>query len=176
MNKAYTVAEVNSYVKNLIAKDLVLSNIWIKGEISNFKRHSSGHCYLSLKDDNSVIKAVMFKYQAVSLKFEPENGMKVTVRCSVSVYTATGSYQLYVNSMQPDGIGALYLAYEQLKSKLEREGLFAIEFKKKLPRFPRAVGVITSPTGAAVRDIINVTGRRYPSAKIYIKNQLSFVN
>ena len=163
-----TVTELNNYVKRMFDSDRALSAVSVTGEISNLTVHRTGHLYFSLKDEESQIKAVMFRSAASSLKFMPENGMKVIVRCSVSVYTAGGSYQLYVNSMQPDGVGSLYLAYEQLKSKLEREGLFAIEFKKRLPRYPKAVGVITSPTGAAVRDIINVTGRRYPSAKIYL--------
>lgn len=163
-----TVTELNNYVKRMFDSDRALCAVSVTGEISNLTVHRTGHLYFSLKDEESQIKAVMFRSAASSLKFMPENGMKVIVRCSVSVYTAGGSYQLYVNSMQPDGVGSLYLAYEQLKSKLEREGLFAPEFKKRLPRFPKAIGVITSPTGAAVRDIINVTGRRYPSAKIYL--------
>lgn len=163
-----TVTELNNYVKKMFDADRVLSAVSVTGEISNLTVHRTGHLYFSLKDEASQVKAVMFRSSASSLKFMPENGMKVTVRCSVSVYTASGSYQLYVNSMQPDGVGALYLAYEQLKNKLEKEGLFGVEFKKSLPRFPKAVGVITSPTGAAVRDIINVTGRRFPSARIYL--------
>ncbi|MBE6536771.1 MAG: exodeoxyribonuclease VII large subunit [Ruminococcaceae bacterium] len=163
-----TVSELNAYVKRMFDSDRSLSALSVTGEISNLTIHRTGHLYFSLKDEESQIRAVMFRSSAASLKFVPENGMKVTVRCSVSVYTATGSYQLYVNTMQPDGIGSLYLAYEQLKSKLEKEGLFSEHYKKNLPPFPKSIGVITSPTGAAVRDIINVTGRRYPSAKVYI--------
>lgn len=163
-----TVSELNAYVKRMFDSDRALNAVSVTGEISNLTIHRTGHLYFSLKDEDSQVKAVMFRSAASSLRFIPENGMKVIVRCSVGVYTATGSYQLYVNTMQPDGIGSLYLAYEQLKSRLESEGLFKEEYKKDLPPFPSAVGVITSPTGAAVKDIINVTGRRYPSAKIYL--------
>ena len=163
-----SVSELNAYVKRIFDSDRELSAISVVGEISNLTVHRTGHIYFSLKDEFSQIKAVMFRSAASGLKFIPENGMKVIARCSVSVYTATGSYQLYVNNMQPDGVGALYLAYEQLKAKLDAEGLFAPEHKKNIPLDPMSVGVITSPTGAAVRDIINVTGRRFPSAKIYL--------
>ena len=163
-----TVSELNSYIKNVFDNDRFLSALTVRGEISNFTYHKSGHLYFSLKDEGGQVKAIMFRSSAASLKFMPENGMKVIVRCSVSVYTQSGSYQLYVSSMQPDGIGALYLAYEQLKSKLESEGLFDESHKKSIPVFPERIGVITSPTGAAVRDIINVTGRRYPVGKIYL--------
>ena len=163
-----TVSELNAYVKRMFDSDRTLGALSVVGEISNLTIHRTGHIYFSLKDEDSQIKAVMFRSSAAALKFIPENGMKVIARCSVSVYMASGSYQLYVNSMQPDGVGALYLAYEQLKSKLESEGLFDCSHKSEIPPFPRAVGVITSPTGAAVRDIINVTGRRYPSARVYL--------
>ena len=163
-----TVSELNSYVKSIFDNDRMLNAISVKGEISNFTYHRTGHLYFSLKDEGGQIKAVMFRSSAASLKFMPENGMKVIVRCSVNVYMQTGTYQLYVTSMQPDGIGALYLAYEQLKAKLEAEGLFAEEHKSTIPLYSERVGVITSPTGAAVRDIINVMGRRYPAAKIYL--------
>ena len=163
-----SVSELNAYVKRMFDSDRELSAISVVGEISNLTVHRTGHIYFSLKDEFSQIKAVMFRSATSGLKFIPENGMKVIARCSVSVYTATGSYQLYVNNMQPDGVGALYLAYEQLKAKLDAEGLFAPEHKNNIPLYPMSVGVITSPTGAAVRDIINVTGRRFPSAKIYL--------
>ena len=130
--------------------------------------HRSGHLYFSLKDENGQIKAVMFRSSASRLKFMPENGMKVTVHGSVNIYTKDGSVQLYVNQMQPDGIGALYLAYEQMKERLYREGLFATDHKTPLPRMPMRIGVITSPTGAAIRDIINVLGRRFPLATVYL--------
>lgn len=164
----FTVSELNGYVKSLFDADRVLGAVSVKGEISNFTAHGSGHMYFSLKDEGGQIKAVMFKTAAQKLKFVPENGMKVIVRGSVSVYTQGGSYQLYVNTMVPDGVGTLYMMYERLKTKLGSEGLFDESRKKKLPRFPSSIGVITSPTGAAVRDIINVAGRRYPMAKIYI--------
>ncbi len=163
-----TVSELNSYVKSLIDSDRVLSAVSVRGEISNFTYHRTGHLYFSLKDEGGQVKAVMFRSSAASLKFMPENGMKVIVRSSVSVYTPGGTYQLYVTSMQPDGIGALYLAYEQLKARLEAEGLFSPEHKRPIPLYPSRIGVITSPTGAAVRDIINVTSRRYPLATVYL--------
>ena len=163
-----TVTELNSYIKRMFDSDRFLSAVTVKGEISNLTNHRSGHLYFSLKDEGGQVRAVMFRSSAEKLKFIPEDGMKVIVRCSVSVYPQSGSYQLYVTSMQPDGIGALYLAYEQLKARLEAEGLFSPELKKEIPIVPERVGVITSPTGAAVRDIINVTGRRFPLAKIYL--------
>lgn len=165
---AMTVAELNEFIKNIFDSTRALTSVTVKGEISNFTFHRSGHLYFSLKDADSQIRSVMFRSSAARLKFIPENGMKVIAHGSVSVYTRDGSYQFYVNSLQPDGVGALYLAYEQLKAKLEREGLFSEEFKRKIPEFPEKIGVITSPTGAAVRDIINVCARRYPLAKLYL--------
>ncbi len=164
----FSVGELNSYIKTLFENDRVLGSVTVKGEISNFKAHTSGHLYFSLKDGDGQIKAVMFRSSAARLKFKPEDGMKVSVHGSVCVYQENGTYQLYVSAMSPDGVGALWQMYERLKEKLSSEGLFREEYKKPLPRFPRAVGVITSPTGAAVRDIINVSGRRYPLAKIYV--------
>lgn len=163
-----SVTQLNDYVKRIIDNDKLLSAVSVKGEISNLTVHRSGHLYFTLKDEGGQVKAVMFRSAASRLRFEPENGMKVIVRCSVSVYVQTGSYQLYVNSMQPDGIGALYLAYEQLKNKLAEEGLFDGEHKLPIPQIPLKIGVITSPTGAAIRDIINVLGRRFPLAKVYL--------
>ena len=163
-----TVSELNGYVKNLFESDRLLGAVTVKGEISNFIYHRSGHLYFSLKDEDGQIKAVMFRSSAARLKFMPENGMKVTVHGSVNIYTKDGSMQLYVNQMQPDGIGALYLAYEQMKERLYREGLFNAEHKKPIPKMPMRVGVITSPTGAAIRDIINVMGRRFPLATVYL--------
>ena len=165
---AITVSELNDYIKNVFDSSRFLSSVTIKGEISNFTYHKSGHLYFSLKDSDAQIKAVMFRSSASRLKFMPESGMKVIAHGAVSVYQRDGVYQLYVSSMQPDGIGALYLAYEQLKEKLALEGLFSDEYKKLIPEMPERIGVITSPTGAAVRDIINVTGRRFPLAKLYI--------
>lgn len=163
-----SVAELNNFIKNIFDSNKALLSVTVKGEISNFTNHRSGHLYFSLKDSESQIKAVMFKSSAMRLKFMPESGMKVIAHGSVSVYSRDGSYQLYVNSLQPDGIGDLYLAYEQLKEKLEAEGLFSLERKRKIPKYPEKIGVITSPTGAAVRDIIHVLNRRFPLAKIYL--------
>ncbi len=168
VNGSLTVSELNGYIKNIFENDRMLTSVTVKGEISNFTSHRSGHLYFSLKDDGGQIRSVMFRSSAYGLKFMPEDGMKVIAHGSVSVYTRDGSYQLYVNSLVPDGVGALYLAYEQLKNKLEKEGLFDNAHKKDIPSYPSKIGVITSPTGAAVRDIINVTGRRYPLADIYV--------
>ena len=166
--QVYTVTQVNEYIKSLLESAPHLSSIQLKGEISNFTHHKSGHLYFSLKDEGGLIRAVMFRGSASALKFLPENGMKVVARGSVSAYVRDGSSQLYVSSMEPDGIGALYLAFEQLKRKLEAEGLFDRARKRPIPKCPTRVGVITSPTGAAVRDIIHVTGRRFPLAKIIL--------
>lgn len=166
--KAFTVSDLNNYIKNIFETNRTLSSVTVRGEISNFTNHRSGHLYFSLKDEDGQIRAVMFRSKAQTLKFMPESGMKVLVHGSVTVYPRDGSYQLYVSSMQPDGIGALYLAYEQLKERLALEGLFDAEHKLALPAYPRRIGVITSPTGAAIRDIINVSGRRYPNADLYI--------
>lgn len=167
-SRILTVGGLNEYVKMLIDGNPVLSNIYVRGEISNLNYHSSGHYYFSLKDENARVSAVMFKSAVIKLKFRPENGMKVVLHGRVSVYPRDGSYQLYANSLEPDGIGALTLAYEQLKRKLEDEGLFRNDLKKSLPKIPSSVGIITSPTGAAVRDIINVCGRRFPFAKLVL--------
>ena len=165
---AFTVSELNLMIKNMFDSNRLLSSIYVRGEISNFVNHRSGHLYFSLKDEDGQIRAVMFRSSAMKLKFVPENGMKVTVYGSITAFPRDGSYQIYVTSMQPDGIGALYLAYEQLKAKLDEEGLFDEAYKKPIARYPSRIGVITSPTGAAVRDIINVLGRRYPLATIYL--------
>ena len=164
----FTVSELNNYIKNIFENNRTLNAVTVRGEISNFTSHRSGHLYFSLKDAEGQIRAVMFRSRAMALKFMPESGMKVVIHGSVTVYPRDGSYQIYVSTMQPDGIGALYLAYEQLKEKLAAEGLFDDSRKRLIPEMPRRVGVITSPTGAAVRDIINVTGRRFPSAEIYL--------
>ena len=164
----FSVTELNNYIKNLFESNRTLTSVSIRGEISNFVNHRSGHLYFSLKDAEGQIRAVMFRARASTLKFMPESGMKVVVHGSVTVYPRDGSYQIYVSTMQPDGIGALYLAYEQLKNRLAEEGLFDEKYKKVIPFIPRRIGVITSPTGAAVRDIINVTGRRFPGADLFI--------
>ncbi len=161
-----TVSQVNGYLKTLLDYDEVLSDVIVTGEISNFKHHSSGHMYFSLKDSDSTISAAMFRGSNRSLKFIPENGMNVVAKGRISVYPTAGTYQLYVEQMSPDGEGALYAAFIKLKEKLEKEGLFANERKRKLPQFPKKIGVITSPTGAAVRDILSVLQRRYPCAEI----------
>ena len=163
-----TVSEVNEYIKLLIEDEIQLQDLYVSAEISNFKHHSTGHMYFTLKDELSEIRAVMFRSYAQRVNFRIENGMKVLVHARVGVYERAGSYQLYVDSMQPDGIGSLYLAYEQLKAKLLSEGLFDEALKKPLPKFPKRIGVITSPTGAAVRDIIKVARNRCPFVDILL--------
>lgn len=163
-----TVTQLNEYIKAIIDNDRTVSNVFVKGEISNFTHHKTGHLYFTLKDETSNLKAVMFAREASKLPFSPENGMKVVARGRVSVFVRDGSYQIYVMSMEPDGIGALTLAFEQLKKKLAAEGLFDASKKKPIPKIPTRVGIITSPTGAAVRDIINISGRRFPYAKLVI--------
>lgn len=165
--KILTVSQLNFYVKSLLDNDPKLQFVFLEGEISNLTDHySSGHIYFSLKDNKSVVKAVMFSYAAKNLKFKPENGMKVLVRGRVTVYEPSGQYQVYVEDMQPDGVGALSLQFEQLKEKLQKEGLFSPEHKKPIPSFPETIAVVTSPTGAAVRDILNILSRRYKSADV----------
>lgn len=165
--KILKVSQLNFYLKSLIDNDPKLQFVFLEGEISNLTDHySSGHIYFSLKDEKSVIKAVMFSYATKNLKFQPKNGMKIICRGRVAVYEPSGQYQLYVEDMQPDGVGALSLQFEQLKEKLSKEGLFDSKHKKPIPQFPETIGVITSPTGAAVRDIMNVLSRRYPCADI----------
>lgn len=164
--QAITVSELNSYIKEKIAEDEMLANVLVKGEISNFKNHYTGHLYFTLKDENSLIKCIMFKSYAEKLEFMPKDGMKVMVFGSVSVFERDGVYQIYVKAMQEDGIGSLYTKYEELKKRLEKEGLFDIESKKKIPKFPKVIGVLTSQTGAVIRDIINVSTRRNPNVNI----------
>ena len=165
--RVLTVSQLNFYIKSLIENDSKLNIVFLSGEISNLTDHyRSGHIYLSLKDEKSVIRAVMFSGNARNLRFKPTDGMKVICRGRVAVYEPTGQYQLYIEDMQPDGIGALTLAYEQLKKKLADKGLFDSAHKKLLPRFPKTVGVITSPTGAAVQDIRNILYRRFPCVNI----------
>lgn len=166
--KIYTVTEINKYLKEIFAEDDVLNNLWLSGEISNFHHHSSGHMYFTLKDDRSAISSVMFRGNNRDLKFEIEDGMKVNAHGSISIYEVRGSYQFYVDDLEPAGIGALYLAYEQLKEKLEREGLFAAEYKKTIPVLPKKIGIVTSPTGAAIRDILSVVKRRFPNIYVLI--------
>lgn len=161
-----TVTQLNNYVKQLLEGDYALNCVFMVGEISNFTNHyRTGHMYFTLKDDKSAIKAVMFKSNAQRLRFMPEDGMSVIVRGRVSLYEAAGNYQIYIDDMQPDGVGALTLQFEQLKRRLAEEGLFDASHKKYLPRFPEKIGIITSPTGAAVQDIKNILSRRFPCAE-----------
>ena len=169
MTSILTVSQINLYLKSIIDYDQNLNNIYICGEISNFTNHyRTGHFYFSLKDDNSLIKVVMFRQYAQSINFEPYNGLKVLIRGKISVYERDGAYQLYAYDMQPDGLGSLNLAFEQLKEKLEKEGLFSAEYKKPIPSLPERIAVITSPTGAAVQDIKNVISRRYPCCEMMV--------
>ena len=168
MQEAVTVTALNQYISALMSRDDILSGIAVRGEISNCKHHTSGHLYFSLKDDGGVLKCVAFRSAASRLTFVPKDGMKVIAFGSVNVYSPAGQYQLYVQSMIPDGKGDLFAAFEQLKAKLEAEGLFDPERKKEIPKFPRTVGVITSSSGAAVEDIINIVTRRYPLAKLIL--------
>ena len=166
-DKPMTITQLNLYVKSFLDSSTVLQSVWVAGEISNFTNHyRSGHLYMSLKDEGALVKAVMFKSSASKLRFAPENGMRVVCRGRVSLYERDGQYQLYLTDMQPDGVGALSVAFEQLCKKLREEGLFNEEHKKELPPYPETIAVITSPTGAAVRDIMNILGRRYPLARI----------
>lgn len=164
-----SVSQLNFYIKSLFDSDSKLNDLLIQGEISNFTDHyKSGHLYFSLKDENSVVKAVMFSGNTKRLRFMPENGMKVIVRAKASLYEVSGQYQLYVEDMQPDGIGALSLAFEQLKDKLKKEGLFNTSTKKTIPKYPKKIGVVTSDTGAAIKDIENILSRRYPIAEVIL--------
>lgn len=165
--RVLSITQINYFIKSLIESDGRLTDIYAAGEISNFTDHyRSGHLYFSLKDEKSVIKAVMFSSAARRIRFRPKDGMRVIVRGRVSVYEPSGQYQFYVEEMQPDGVGALSLAFEQMKEKLSKEGLFSEEHKKPLPRFPHKVGIITSPTGAAVQDMLNILSRRWPAAEL----------
>lgn len=163
-----SVTELNLYIKSTFEENPFLRGLFVRGEISNFKRYSSGHCYFTLKDEACAVRAVMFRYDAQRLPFAPSDGMKVIASCRATVYERDGQYQLCVTDLQPDGVGSLHVAYEQLRCKLEAEGLFSEDRKRPIPEFPERIGVITSPSGAAVRDIINVTGRRFPSAEVVV--------
>ncbi len=164
-----SVSALNDYIKGRLESDRFLYDIYLRGEISNFTNHyKTGHFYFSIKDETSVIKAVMFKGYASKLRFIPENGMKIIAHGRIGAYVRDGQYQIYCDDIEPDGVGSLYVAYEQLKRKLEAEGLFSPERKKPLPKIPSRIGVITSPTGAAVRDIINILGRRFPYAQMVL--------
>ncbi len=166
MVKAKTVSEITKYIKQILDSDTLLKNIAVKGELSNFKRYPSGHCYFTLKDEESAIKGVMFKSSAMTLKFAPQNGMAVIITGRIGIYERDGVYQLYANSMEPEGMGALAMAFEQLKAKLAAEGLFDSRRKQKLPFFPKTIGVVTSIAGAVLRDINRVAKRRNRSVSI----------
>lgn len=168
MNRVFSVSDINNYIKQLVSNDGILSGLSVRGEISNFKHHYTGHMYFTIKDENSVLKCVMFKSQASLLKFAPQNGNKVIVSGYVSVFERDGQYQLYASDMQPDGLGSLHLAFEQLKTRLQEEGLFDAAIKKKLPLLPQSIAVVTSSTGAVIRDIINVTYRRHSRMKLVL--------
>lgn len=165
--EAITVTDLNKYIKDKVAGDEYLNNVLVKGEISNFKHHYTGHLYFTLKDDNSLIKCIMFKSYTTNLKFTPKDGMKVMVFGTVSVFERDGVYQIYCKAMQEEGMGSLHKAYEELKLKLEREGLFESQHKKKIPFMPKVIGVLTSQTGSVIKDIINVSTRRNPN--VYIR-------
>lgn len=160
-----TVSALNNYLKRKFDADVHLGHVYLKGEISNCKIHTRGHIYFSLKDETSVISAIMFDSNAKMLAFEPKDGTKVFVEGKVTVYEGSGKYQIVVTKMQPDGIGELFIAYEKLKKELEKEGLFAKELKKAIPKYPRRIGIVTAPTGAAIRDILSTIERRYPIAE-----------
>ncbi|MBD9010238.1 MAG: exodeoxyribonuclease VII large subunit [Clostridiales bacterium] len=166
--KALSVTQINLYIKEVISRDDILSDVLVKGELSNFKAHSSGHMYMSLKDESGVMRAVMFRSAAARLNFRPQNGMKVIAHGRVAVYERDGQYQLYIDDMQQEGQGDLYAAFEQLKKKLAAEGLFDPKHKKPLPKYPKKVGVVTAPTGAAIRDIINVLSRRFSYSDVVL--------
>ena len=167
-DKYITVTQLTKYIKYKIDNDINLQEVYLKGEISNFKAHSRGHFYFTIKDENTRINAIMFQFQAKNIKFMPEDGMKVLVKGKISVFETTGAYQIYVDEMLEDGVGNLYIAYEQLKKKLEEEGLFKEIYKKKIPKIPEKIGVITAPTGAAIKDIISTIKRRWPLTEIYL--------
>ena len=169
MNDKYiSVSQLTRYIKYKIDNDVNLNEVFLKGEISNFKAHSRGHFYFTLKDEGSIINAIMFASQTKKIKFVPQDGMKVLVTGKISVFEANGGYQIYVNEMLEDGVGNLYIAYEQLKKKLENEGLFNKDHKKEIPHIPKRVGVVTAPTGAAIKDIISTIKRRWPLTEIYL--------
>lgn len=169
MAEVISVSALNQYVKTLLDANDILFDLALRGEIANFVQNArSGHCYFSLRDAAASVKAVMFRSDARRLGFRPEEGMKVVVRCRATLYERDGAFQVYVNEMFPDGIGAAQLAFEQLKAKLEQEGLFAAEHKKPLPAYPKCIGIVTSKTGAALQDIRNVISRRWPAAKLLL--------
>lgn len=160
--KYITISQINNYIKLMFDKNIYLKKIWLKGEISNLKIHSTGHIYLTLKDDYSRLSAIMFKSSAANLLFKPEDGMNVLVEGRISVYPVGGSYQIYIDKMEQDGLGNLYLKYEELKKKLQSEGYFDQAHKRPIPKYPEKIGIVTAPTGAAIKDILSTIKRRYP--------------
>lgn len=168
----FTVTEINRYVKSLISSDPRLRDLWISGEISNFKHHRSGHMYFTVKDSSSALRCVYFRRDNMNCLFEPQDGMEVILQGNLSVYEPAGQYQLYVQEMQPAGMGSLYIAFEQLKQKLEAEGLFKAEHKKKIPKLPRKIGLVTSPSGAALQDIITTIKKRFPYLQLLVVESL----
>lgn len=167
-DKYLKISELNTYIKSIFDENPYLKKVYLRGEISNFKNHTRGHLYFTLKDDTSRISAVMFYSSAVSLNFAPEDGMNVLVEGRISCYPAQGTYQIYVDKMEPDGLGNLYIEFEKLKEKLAKEGLFNEEYKKPIPKIPKKIGVITAPTGAAIRDIISTIKRRFPITEVIL--------
>ena len=168
MSDVYTVSQVNQYIKTLLDRDQVLTALYVRGEISNYKAYPSGHHYFSLKDGEGAIRCVMFKREAISLRFRPENGMKVIAFGRVAVFPRDGQYQLYCSTLTPEGVGDLHLAFEQLKQKLYAEGLFDPAHKKPIPQYPRRIALITSSAGAAVRDMVRILGARWPMAEVFV--------
>ena len=168
----FTVSQINNYIKDLFEIDFVLQDLWIEGEVSNFSRSAAGHAYFTLKDETASIRCVMWRSVAARQSYLPSNGEAIVAHGSISVYEVQGTYQLYVDALQPAGLGALYVQFEALKKRLEAEGLFAPERKRPLPPFPRCLGVVTSPTGAALRDILHVLGRRYPLVEVILSPTL----
>lgn len=163
-----SVTQLTQYIKLLLDRDEILSQVCVRGELSNYKAHSSGHQYFTLKDEGAVISCVMFRSDAMRMRFRPENGMKVILYGRVSLFPKSGQYQIYVTAMQPDGVGALAVAFEQLKRRLHEEGLFDPAAKKPLPAYPQRIALVTSPTGAAVRDMIRILGSRWPMAEVLV--------
>ena len=168
LNKVISVCELNGYIKDLLDSDAILAGVYVRGELSNYKVYPSGHHYFTMKDPDGALRCVMFKGSALKLRFKPKDGMSVVAFGRVTVYPRDGTYQLYVNELTPDGVGDLYVAFEQLKEKLYKEGLFDERFKKPLPRYPDSIAVITSPAGAAVRDIIRILKSRWPMSKVKV--------
>ena len=164
----FSVTQVNQYIKGLLDRDGALSGLYIRGEISNYKTYPSGHHYFSLKDAEGAIRCVMFKREAASLRFRPENGMNVVAFGRITVFPRDGQYQLYCSGLSPDGVGALHVAFEQLKNKLWEEGLFEEAHKRPLPKFPAKIALVTSPAGAAVQDMIRILGARWPMAEVLV--------